>query len=297
MMPSGHIVSAIAAALLLVLAKDVVVRAQSSDLPIISSQTHHARGQGVVPLYRGWFTGSDGRTYAAYEYLNRNSDEVLQIPIGPENAVAPGPMDQGQPTYFLPGHHEGVFAVPIPEGSVTELTWTLTVRGQTFSMPSNLDPIYEIDGLVNHSGTFPGNTPPLLRFAEDGPSAQGPAGLTTTAETPVGTPLRLEVWVADDGLPPPPDRSKVIRSLQESYRRAAGSEKGVTVTWTKYRGPADVHFPDATPPIEQGRASTTATFAEPGEYMLWALVSDGSGFDGCCWTNGYVLVHVRGNGE
>ena len=282
---------------ILMAVEGVTLHAQTSTLPVISSQKHHARGQGVVPLYRGWFIGSDGRTYAAYEYLNRNSDEILEIPIGPHNAIAPGPADQGQPTYFLPGHHEGVFAVPVPSGSDFELTWTLTMRGETFSMPANLDPIYEIEGLINHGGSFPGNTPPVLRFSMDGPSAQGPAGLTTEVATQVGRPVRLDVWIDDDGLPPPPDRSKVIRSLQESYRRPAGSETGVTVSWTKYRGPGEVLFPNAAPSVEQGKASTEATFSEPGEYMLRALVSDGSGFDGCCWTNGYVSVTVRGNGQ
>lgn len=276
---------------------DAGLRAQASQLPAISSQLRHARGQHVVPLYRGWFTGDDGRIYAAYEYLNLNAGETLHIPIGPDNAIAPGPADQGQPTWFLPGHRHGVFAVPLPPGSTTEITWTLSIRGQTLSMPSNLGPLYEIEGLVNHGGSFPGNTPPVVRFAPDGPAGHGPAGLATEFDVAVGQPLALDVWVTDDGLPPRPDHAKVIRSLQQSYRRGDGSETGPTVAWTRYRGTGTVGFRDAAPPVEQGRARTAATFDAPGRYMLRALVSDGSGFDGCCWTNAYVAVNVRPAGR
>ena len=115
------------------LANDSNLRAQPSQLPAIGSQLRHARGQPVVPLYRGWFRGDDGRIHAAYEYLNLNAEETLHIPVGPDNAIAPGPADQGQPTWFLPGHRHGVFAVPLPAGSAAEITWTLSIRGQTLT--------------------------------------------------------------------------------------------------------------------------------------------------------------------
>ena len=45
-----------------------------------------------------------------------------------------------------------------------------------------------------------------------------------------------------------------------------------------------------------GKASTTATFGEPGEYMLLIQANDwtgrgGAGFQ-CCWTNAMVKVTV-----
>ena len=264
-----------------------------APLPAIGSQQRHARGQNVVPLYRGWFTGADGRIYAAFEYLNRNADETLHVPVGPDNAIAPGPADQGQPAWFLPGHRHGVFAVPLPRGSTAEIAWTLTVRGRTLTMPSNLGPLYEIEGLVNHGGSYPGNTPPVVRLAPNGPAGQGPAGLSAAIEARAGEAAPLDLWVTDDGLPPPPDHSKVIRSLQRSYRRGDASEAGVTVAWTRYRGTGAASFSDPAPPVEQGKAAASVTFDEPGRYMLRALVSDGSGFDGCCWTNVYVAADVR----
>ena len=268
------------------------LHAQSSQLPIISSQHQHTRGQSVVPLYRGWYRGKDMQIYLTFEYLNRNSDERLEIPIGPNNFVAPGLADQGQPTQFLPGHQHGVFVVLLPRGLTTEVTWTLSSRGETFTMPANLGPLYEIEGLIQRGGSFPGNTPPLVQFEANGYAGQGPYGLTTEIDTTTNSPLSLDVWVSDDGLPPKPGGNKVIRSLQRSYRRGDASEEGLTITWSKYRGPGTVSFPDSTPHVERGKASTSATFSEPGEYMLRGLVSDGSGFDGCCWTNAYVKVKV-----
>ena len=65
------------------------------------------------------------------------------------------------------------------------------------------------------------------------------------------------------------------------------------MTWTKYRGPGDVRFSDPSPAIEDGAAHTTARFAVPGAYVLRVLASDGSGLNGCCWTNGYVHANVE----
>ena len=67
----------------------------------------------------------------------------------------------------------------------------------------------------------------------------------------------------------------------------------MSVTWSKYRGPGAVRFADATPAIEGGAAHTTARFSEPGAYVLRVLAQDGSGLNGCCWTNGYVHANVE----
>ena len=72
-----------------VLAGGLSLYAQSSQFPAISSQHRHTRGQSVVPLYRGWYRGKGTQVYLAFEYLNRNSEETLEIPIGPNNAIAP----------------------------------------------------------------------------------------------------------------------------------------------------------------------------------------------------------------
>ena len=46
-----------------------------------------------------------------------------------------------------------------------------------------------------------------------------------------------------------------------------------------------------------GKASTTATFSEPGEYILRVVANDWSGDGGrgfqCCWSNAQVKVSVK----
>ena len=265
----------------------------AAQQPVIHSQLRHARGQAVVPIYEGWFEDLAGVVHASYGYVNLNRDEALDIPIGPGNAVEPGPADRGQPTHFLPGHRKGVFTVPLPAGAASEeVSWTLSVRGQTTSIPSNLGPLYQVEGLVTNGGPFPGNTPPLLRFQPDGAHGQGPAGMTRGAaiETTAASDTALDLWIVDDGLPGDLD-PLIIRSLQSGQRARRG--RSLSVTWTKYRGPGDVRFSEPSPAIEDGAARTTARFAVPGAYVLRVVASDGSGLNGCCWTNGYVHANVE----
>ena len=83
----------------------------------------------------------------------------------------------------------------------------------------------------------------------------------------------------------------------------------VAVTWSKFRGAGTVTFAPAKPAVEKddskatpghpfaGKAATTATFSEPGDYVLLVVLNDWSGEGGrgflCCWTNGMVNVSVK----
>jgi hypothetical protein len=46
-----------------------------------------------------------------------------------------------------------------------------------------------------------------------------------------------------------------------------------------------------------GKATTTATFSAPGEYLLRVQGNDSTGEGGggfqCCWTNAHVAVSVK----
>ncbi len=278
----------------------------TAQIPAVNPQIRPARGQNVSPVYEGWFHGTDGQTYASFGYFNRNTEEVVQVPVGPDNKVEPGAADQGQPTRFQPGRQFGVFAVVLPKGAA-EATWALTVAGRQIAIPSNLDQQYFIEPLKEMGGAFPGNTPPTVRFAAAGPSVQGPAGASVTRTATMGAPIPLEIWVADDGLPPPvpgrapgaqgPTGAAAPGAPPATTARSAALGRGLSVTWSQFRGGGMATFANATPPVEKGKASTTVTFSEPGEYMLRALVSDGSTFSAqCCWTNGYVKVTVAGKG-
>ena len=176
----------------------VDVRAQS---PAVRS-VRAAKGLMVSPVYEGWYE-VDGTRYALFGYYNRNLEEIVDVPVGPHNHVAPGPPDQGQPTRFFPGMSYGVFAVAVPKDQPkAEVTWTLTAHGQTLSIPVSLDPLYLISPQRETGSGYPGNTPPVLKFDPVGPSAQGPRGIVAIRTATVSRPLLLDVWVTDDGLPP-----------------------------------------------------------------------------------------------
>src|SRR5207249_3827481 len=67
-------------------------------------------------------------------------------------------------------------------------------------------------------------------------------------------------------------------------------------------GPGAVQFSAPNARLENGKASTAASFSEPGDYILQAVVDDGSGESAgnfgyhCCWTNTQVKITVKGAG-
>lgn len=272
--------------------------AASGQAPVVDGgQIRHSRGQIVVPVYEGWFEDPSGDIQLAFGYLNRNYEESVDIPIGPDNRMQPGPMDQGQPTHFPPRREKGVFTVPAPDPAAgTEITWTLTHRGHTYTIPANLDPLFNIDALRQRGGEFDGNTPPVLTFPASGASAQGPAGATLLATTAVSQPLQLDVAVRDDGLPPPVDHDVFYSRFEQRSGvaiRPPRVVRGLKVVWSLHRGPGAVTFDAAETAVVAGRAAATATFERPGKYILRAKAVEGPRpFGFCCWTNGYVRVTV-----
>jgi hypothetical protein len=238
-----------------------------------------AKGGAVSPVYEGWYV-VEGRKYALFGYSNRSLEEVVDIPIGPDNAVASGSPDQGQPTRFFPGVHYGVFAAALPtNASTTEVTWTLRANGRTISIPVNLDPVYMISPLRETGTAYPGNTPPVVKFEPAGSSAQGPNGVAVSRKAIAGSPLTLDAWITDDGLP-------------SGDRGVTGRYRGVMVNWRVYRGAGTAQFSNSRPSIEQGKARTTVIFGAPGSYMLHVQAVDTMSINRCCWTNAYVTVSV-----
>jgi hypothetical protein len=267
------------------------VNGQSGQLPM---EPLHNSGQSVTPAYEGWFKNPDGSFSLLFGYFNRNLKEELDIPIGDNNRIEPGTADQGQPTHFLPRRQWGLFTVTVPQnfGTDERVTWTLVLNGQATAVPAHLDARWELSPFFD---VGIGNTPPLISFESGGPSVQGPGGISTALETTLRNPVTLNVWVADDA-----------KTFQGGK---APNTPPVTVTWSKYRGPGAVTFANNKPPVEKadgkwkttqvfsGQATTTATFSEPGEYVLHVVANDwsgdgGSGFQ-CCWTYGQVKVSVK----
>jgi hypothetical protein len=252
----------------------VTISAQSPASQLVT--VRHASGQGVAPVYEGFDINVDGSYNMWFGYMNRNYEEAPDTLIGPNNSFEPG-GDRGQPTHFVPRRHKDVFSVRVPKdfGQETKLVWTLIVNGQTNSVAGTLNPVWQIDRLRTTRGgnseQISSNLPPSVAFkaAVD--------ALPTTGTT------TLTVSATDDGLP-----------------KRRGQTVGMTVLWTKYRGPGEVTFAESQTRVVDGQARTAATFSEPGDYVLQAVVDDGSGEAAanfgyhCCWTNAQVKVSVKG---
>jgi hypothetical protein len=252
----------------------------------------HDTGQGVTPSYEGWFPNPDGSFSILFGYFNRNQKQELNIPVGPDNHIDPGGPDQGQPTHFLTRRRWGVFTITVPKDfGGKKLTWTLVANGKTAQVPVGLDPLWELNPFKDATG----NTPPSIGFAQNGPFVNGPRGQTQTLSGTVSTPVPLTLWVADD--------ASVIPGATRPRTPA------VTLTWSKFRGPGDVTFSKDRPeidsaevqgapnPVFSGKSSTTATFSEPGEYVLLVVANDWTGDGGrgfqCCWSNAQVKVSIQ----
>lgn len=252
-------------------------------------------GASVTGAFEGWFKNADGTFSLLLGYYNRNQKQEVDVPVGPENRIEPGGPDRGQPTHFLPGRGWGLFAIQVPaDFGSNKLTWTIVANGQTTVIPASLKPEWEISPLMEAAV---GNTPPVLSFEENGPSVQGPQGLTVQRVAKLGSPLTLTVWVSDDA-----------KFTTSSGARPVKSAPPVTLHWMEYRGTGKATFSNDRPDVEKvdrkgvtaafsGKASTTVTFSEPGDYILHVTANDYSGEGGtgfqCCWTNGHVKVTVE----
>ena len=286
--PRRLIVVSAGAAVLVALAGWGYSQTQIQTQPFRDVPVPRPRGQSVTPAFEGWYPNSDGTFNLSWGYMNRNYEELLDVPVGPANRLEPGPPDQGQPTHFLPRRQTGVFTVTVPAdfGDRT-LTWTLTSNGETVSVPGHLRPEWQIDALRE---VTTGNTPPVVRFEPEGPHAQGPRGVWAALDAQVSDSVPLEVWIADD---------LVLRS---SGNYPLTREPRLGVVWSKFRGPGKVNFSEVEPALDPaGKAVTSASFDAPGQYVLRVLAWDDSGpqlttmavgFQ-CCWTNGYVDVLVK----
>src|SRR5437870_4335823 len=59
--------------------------ASAQQLPTAIPQTKFVSGQDVVPYFEGWIRNPDGTFDLVFGYFNRNWQEELAIPAGPDN--------------------------------------------------------------------------------------------------------------------------------------------------------------------------------------------------------------------
>lgn len=235
----------------------------------------YTRGQNVAPAFEGWEEDSDGSKHFVFGYMNRNWEEELSIPAGPENGFNVGGADLGQPTYFLPRRNRFVFRVPVPAGfsETDELIWTLTSHGVTERAYATLRTDYKLDVVSKMSETGAlgaGSSSPEVR-ANIAPAVrlEGP----NTRSVKVGQPLTLVAVVTDDGVPKPrgaglagpavnnrgsrradtpavetpprnnsDDAPRVNRAWAPPSRSTVGKNVGLHLSWFVYRGPSAATF-------------------------------------------------------
>lgn len=261
----------------------------TEDLPL-AKDLGVKRGLTVTPAYEGWYPNPDGSYTLYFGYYNRNTEEVVNIPVGPNNNVegVPGGQNQGQPTKFLPGRHWGVFGVRVPSDfGRKEAVWTLKIHGKTFAIPGGLNPLWKTDAVT---GDAMKNFPPKVRFGQNGKEFMGPGAdgvVDGPLRTSVGSPVDITVYAQDDGVG------------ESMMGRGDGETPPLDLTWLKQQGPGEVSFSQDSGkiPVDGGQMTTQATFSEAGDYIVRVRVNDASGRVGgghsqCCWTNGFVKVTV-----
>jgi hypothetical protein len=231
-----------------------------------SAQVAFPSGQNIAPVYEGWEQNPDGSFNFLFGYFNRNFEEEIDLPTGPDNNIEPGGPDQGQPTHFYPRRTRFLFRIRVPKDfGNKELVWTLISHGKTERAYATLKPDYFTDDIVimNDNGaggmggganSLAGNKPPVLAVQGD-----------KTRSGTVGQPVTLTAVASDDGIPkrrvnravPPrasavPGASTVAAStegsspaLPPSYipskigaRCCPDSSSGLRLSWFVYRGAA-----------------------------------------------------------
>ncbi len=226
-----------------------------------NARTQLARGQDVAPVFEGWEQNPDGSYNLVFGYLNRNYEEEVDLPVGPNNTIdipgmAGGSGDFGQPTHFYPRRQRFVFRVPVPANfdRNQRVVWTLVSQGKRNQAKGWLQPEWRIDdGVIaeNSEGGVPDR-------ANRAPAISGPANMTVT----LPESIELTAMAQDDGRPLAHD----------------GILQGLKMRWIVYRsaGHVTIQAPESiVEPRRQMSWTSRFTFSGPGTYVLRAIATDG----------------------
>jgi len=296
---------------ILVAASIVPVHAQ--QLPTISRPLglRAPVGLPVIPIFEGAYENEDGSVSYSFGYLNRNTGEAVEIPLGPNNRIEPAEFSGMQPARFETSRNTGVFTVTVPASMRDGEVWWYIKTGQheELKVPGRRGRLgYTLDKKPRPAGSVA----PLVAFTADGPKAQDPMGMVADNALTVkaGSPVTFTVHVEDPS----------VRDMTDP-RNIKGIP--VRVSWYKHQGEGQVTWerhPSSEAPPElselarargaqqagpdetqlstgSGVASVIATFSQPGEYMIRTMAdncdaTDSTEADQCCWTNVYQRVTV-----
>ena len=268
-------------------------------VPALPGAQAPARGQNIAPVYEGFWRNDDGSIDLWFGYYNRNWEEQIDLPVGPDNNLDPGGPDLGQPTHFFPRRSQFVFKVTVPaDFGDREIVWSLTSNGVNEKAYATLRPEYVVDETVMQAnfgaGGQTGFHPDMMGNVSPKLTVEGSKTRTVSA----GEGVTLSAVAMDDGKPSP--RSLPVFLLGQSHF-VPNSATGLRLSWFRYRGPGEVTFDPPqtkvwqdrrdggnspwstgweTPPIPtDNRWTVRATFSEPGRYVLRALAHDGGLID------------------
>jgi hypothetical protein len=252
-------------------------------------------GQNVSPVYEGWEQNPDGSFNLVFGYFNRNWEEEIDVPVGPNNSIEPGGPDQNQPTHFLPRRNRFIVRIRVPANfGSKELVWTLTTHEKTERAYATLKPDYFIDDIIiqnnNGAGGPAGGSPDTI--GNKAPALKVEGDKSRTAK--LGQAVTLTATATDDGKPRPRSIPLAMARIQQGTPNAA---TGLRLSWFVYRGAGKVTFdPQQTevwedsrenknspwsigwrmPPVPpEGKWINSVTFSEPGTYVLRCLAHDG----------------------
>jgi hypothetical protein len=215
-------------------------------------------GDSVQPVFEGWQRNADGTVAMWFGYLNRNRQEVVDVPVGAANSFNTA-VDAGQPTHFYTRRHRYAFKVVLPKDwdKDKKLIWTLTAHGETCTAIGWMQPEWETDDGVRQMNAGGAGLAPPADPPNTAPTITGGSG-DLTAE--VGKAVKLSASAIDDGIP--------------ARGRGRG---GLSIKWIQYRGAGVVSFdPDTTAGAGKTADGTTlATFPAAGLYWIQAVASDG----------------------
>lgn len=275
---------------------------RSRDYPLATRAT---TGEIVAPMFNGWIANEDGSTTMIFGFANQNRAATVDVPLGANNKLEPAEFQGAQPTHFpvysrrgFVGIQErGAFGVVVPADMAgTEVIWTLTTGGNTYSIPGRAtSAAYELSAGISAAGSLR----PAIRFSEDSPESVNEVGIYAEPKTvKVGQPLTLSAMMRD-------------RGERDGYADVL-PYYDLGTFWTMHQGPAEPEI--ETPEIpgsvraennpidpninEWNEVSTQVTFPEPGNYIIRLRVDNfaapDSQFDNvCCWSNAYFPVTVN----
>ncbi|MSR22795.1 MAG: hypothetical protein EXR92_04515 [Gemmatimonadetes bacterium] len=308
-------------ALALVVASAGTMPAEAQDVREFPLAPIRPQGNFVAPYFDGFLPNDDGSWTLSFGFMNRNDEELIEIPLGPNNFLEPPQFDGSQPTTFPVVRYEGfggprergAFAVVVPADFQGDVWWHLTspngfstkVPGRLIQPGALIPGAYELS--VGPQGG--GSMRPSVRFSPDGPMGIGPLGIfhPETFRTSVGRPITVTAWVEDRG-------ERELRSVNMTLWKHQGPVGGEILFESLV--PQSVGGPGQGPGQEPGGggpegrsiqipregekahlAQFTASFSQPGDYVIRVRIDNFGGGDSspgnmCCWTNGYVRVTV-----